>query len=483
MNMITGLAGIDFRIKFGAAFLVLPFLQILILACPADGSDRADRYVETQMKNLHIPGASLAVLRGGQIIKSKGYGFADLQAKSAAAPETIYEIGSMTKQFTAVAVMMLVEEGKLSLDGKITAYFPDAPAWWRQITVRHLLTHTSGIQNHVAVPDYMDIFRLSITGKEYPARAGLLGEFYKLPAEFAPGETWAYDNTGYYLLGVIIEKASGKNYWQFLDERIFRPLGMTSTRNSDARAVVANRAAGYGWNGDRWENRPVLAPFVGFSAGSLLSTVEDLAKWDAALYSEKLLKKSSLEQMWKPALTNDRRPAAADYGFGWFIEKYRNRRDVLHGGGTPGFSSAMHRFVDDRLTVIFLTNHADAILEQIPLEIAGMYEPRLRYRETLEDPDPRRTEKLENAMRELFEGRTDASLFTPALLTHLKTATGKSFIGWYASHGAINSFSFLERETLETTDVFRYKVLLGKNPYRFSFKLTKDGAIAQIYCW
>ncbi len=468
--------------KRGSELPVFVLLPILFLAVFVR-ADEIDRYVEAQIKSLHIPGASLAVVRSGKIIKSKGYGFADLQSNSAAKPKTVYEIGSMTKQFTAVSVMMLVEENKISLDDKLTKYFPDAPGWWNQITVRHLLTHTSGIQNHVAVPGFMDIFRTSISGKNFPAREDLLGEFYKLPSEFAPGETWAYDNTGYYLLGLIIEKASGRNYWQFLDERIFKPLGMNSTRNTDMRAIVPNRAAGYGWIGDGWENRPVLTPFVAFSAGSILSTVEDLAKWDAALYTDKLLKKSSLEKMWSPTPTSDGEAAAFDYGFGWFIEKYRGRRNILHGGGTPGFSSVMHRFVDDNLSVIILTNHADTILDQLPLEIAGMYEPTLKYSAPTTDPDARRTAKMKQIMMQLLAGKQDSAFFTRAMNLHLKTATGKSFFAWYASAGSLESFVFLEREPLETADVLRYKVLLGKNPYRFSFKLTKEGKIAQIYCW
>jgi CubicO group peptidase (beta-lactamase class C family) len=467
--------------KCGIRLLILSLL--LVLSVPvAARADEVDRYVEAQLKSLHIPGASVVVVRGGRIIKSKGYGFADLQSNSAAAPQTVYEIGSMTKQFTAVAVMMLAEEGKISLDDRITKYFPDAPAWWNQITVRHLLTHTSGIQNHVAAPDYMDIFRTSITGKTFPAREDLLGEFYKLPSEFAPGETWAYDNTGYILLGIIVEKAGGKTYWQFLDERIFKPLAMNSTRSTDTRAIVPKRAAGYGWVGDRWENRPPLAPFIAFSAGSLLSTVEDLAKWDAALYGEKLLKKASLEKMWTPARTNEGKAAAFDYGFGWFVEKYRGRRNILHGGGTPGFSSAMHRFADDKISVIILTNHADIILDQLALDIAGMFEPKLKYSETA-DPDPAQTAQMKRIFSELFEGKYDPGSFTPAMTMHLKTATGKSFFGWYASFGAVKSFNFLERETSDDLTVLRYRVMLGESAFRFSFKITNDGKIAQIYCW
>ncbi len=461
----------------------LYIFAIMLIVCLSFGvkADEIDKFVENQMRNLHIPGASISIIRNDKVIKSKGYGFADLQSKSFVTPKTVYEIGSMTKQFTAVAVMMLVEEGKINLDDKIAKYFPDPPESWNKIKIRHLLTHASGIQNHVAVPDYMDIFRTSITGKTFPSSDELLKEFYKLPFEFAPEESWAYDNTGYHLLGTIIEKAGGKNYWQFLDERIFKPLKMNSTRNTDTQSIISQRASGYAWTENGWENRPILSPFIGFSAGSLLSTVEDLGKWDAALYGEKLLKKSSLEIMWTPARTNAGQISAFDYGFGWFIEKYRGHRNIMHSGGTPGFSSVMHRFDSDKLSIIILTNHADIILEQLALEIAGMYEPKLRYTESKAEKET--TNKLKAVFGELLAGKFNPELFTPAMQIHLKTATGKSLIGWYASNGAINSFSFLEREMVENAEVFRFRVQLGKNPYRFSFKINKDGKIAQIYCW
>jgi CubicO group peptidase (beta-lactamase class C family) len=270
-------------------------------------ADAVDDYVRSQMRTRHIPGVSLAIVRDGKIIKAQGYGVANLELNVPATNTTVYEIGSNTKQFTAAAIMMLVEEGKVQLEDKIAKYFPDAPETWNRITIRHLLTHTSGIQNHVAVPGYLNIFKTSITSETTPAREELLRMFFKLPLEFQPGETWAYDNTGYYLLGIVIEKASGKTYWQFLEERIFKPLGMAATRNTEPTPLVPNRASGYKWVKDHFENRPILAPFVAFSAGSILSTVEDMAKWDAALYTEKLLKRSSLDQIWTAATTKTER--------------------------------------------------------------------------------------------------------------------------------------------------------------------------------
>ena len=252
-------------------------------------ADKIGDYITAQIKRLHVPGASLAIVRDGHITKAQGYGFANLELRSPATKETVYEIGSTSKQFTATAIMMLVEEGKVRLDDTITKYFPEAPQAWSRITIRHLLTHTSGIQNHVAVPHWLDVFRTNLAFETTPPRDELLKMFFKLPLEFQPGETWEYDNTGYYLLGIIIEKVSGKSYWQFLDERIFKPLGMNATRSTDPQPIVRNRASGYEWNNDHFENRPVLLPAIAFRAGSLLCTVEDMAKWDAALYTEKLL--------------------------------------------------------------------------------------------------------------------------------------------------------------------------------------------------
>ncbi len=262
---------------------------LIAFGTPISGkADEIDDYIAAQMRRLHIPGVSLAIVRDGHIVKAQGYGFANFELKAPGRKETVYEIGSNTKQFTAAAIMMLVDEGKVRLDDSVTKYFPEAPQAWRGITIRHLLTHTSGIQNHVAVPDWLDVFRTNLKFETAPARDELLKMFFKLPLEFRPGETWAYDNTGYYLLGIVIEKASGKSYWQFLDERIFKPLGMNATRNTDPQPIVPNRASGYEWKNDHFENRPVLLPVIAFSAGSLLSTAEDMAKWDAALYTEKL---------------------------------------------------------------------------------------------------------------------------------------------------------------------------------------------------
>ena len=446
-------------------------------------ADSVDDYVSARMRQLHIPGLSLAIVRDGRVTKAQGYGLANLELRAHATKDTVYEIGSNTKQFTAAAIMMLVEDGKIRLEDSIAKYFPEAPETWRDITIRHLLTHTSGIQNHVAVPHWLDVFKTDLAFETSPSRDELLKMFFKLPLEFQPGESWAYDNTGYYLLGIIIEKASGKSYWQFLDERIFKSLGMDATRNTDPKSLVPKRASGYEWKNDHFENRPILIPAIAFSAGSLLSTVDNMVKWDAALSSEKLLSKSSLNQIWTATLTRDGADAPFNYGFGWFVDSYHGHRLVQHSGGTPGFSSVIYRFIDDKLTIIILTNHSDMIIDELAIDIAGICLPALKRPEAKPDPNPNTTAMLKDLVSELLKGEYQVDSFTPAMRIFLGTATGKAFWKWFADHGELGSFVFSDREDRGAGELLRYKISLGGNSYWFSTLITKDRKIAQIYWW
>jgi hypothetical protein len=329
----------------------------------------------------------------------------------------------------------------------------------------------------------MSVFRTSLLSETFPARDELLKMFFALPLEFQPGETWAYDNTGYYLLGLVVERVTGQSFWQFLEERVFRPLGMTATRNTDPLAIVPRRASGYGWLNGAFQNRPILAPFVAFSAGALLSSVEDLALWDAALDAGRLLGKASFERIWTPTAAQDGAPLAFDYGFGWFLDSYRGHRVVQHSGGTPGFSSAIYRFRDDRLTVILLTNHGDRILDQLAIDVAGMFEPALARAERRSDPDPKTSLRLAGIVAGLLRGEHDPGLWTTPMRLFLGTATGKGFWEWAASHGELGEFSYFDQEPVAGGRILRYRATLGGNPYWFSVRLAADGRIAQIYWW
>ncbi len=328
---------------------------------------RINDFVQNQMLRQHIPGLSLLVKQDGKIALAKGYGLANVELQVPVKPETVFQSGSVGKQFTATAVMMLVEQGKVGLDDKVSKYLTNAPQSWADIKVRHLLTHTSGLGDY---PRDLDL-RGDYTEEE------LLTKVMATPLAFKPGEKWSYSNLGYLTLGVLIGKVTGKFYGDFLQERIFKPLGMTTARIISEADIVTNRAAGYRLVDGKLKNQEWVSPtFDSTADGSLYLTVYDLAKWDDALYTEKLLKRSSFDQMWTPVTLNNGK--AHPYGFGWFVVDVRGHRLIHHGGSWQGFHCAIQRYVDDKLTVIGFDNLAQSDLERIIRGVAGIFNPELQ---------------------------------------------------------------------------------------------------------
>jgi len=325
---------------------LLLILFLASLAMPAL-ADKVDDYLAAEMQGRHLPGLALAVIRNGKTIKTKAYGLANLELGVRATPETVFEIGSLTKQFTAACVMMLVDEKKLGLDDPIGKHF-DVPESWKPITVRHLLTHTSGIKNYTGLPGFE--FSRQLKAKDF------IGKLSEHPLASHPGSAFAYCNSGYNLLGFIIEKVTGESYWQFLSRRILRPLGMTSARSRDQKAIILNRASGYEKEREQLFNRDSDLTDV-FSAGALVSTVLDLAKWNAALDSDKLLNRSTREQLWTPFKLNNGQ--LSTYGFGWRVDDYKGKKNIGHSGSTAGFSASLQRFPDDKLAIIVLCNSGE----------------------------------------------------------------------------------------------------------------------------
>jgi len=330
----------------------------------ADKADVVDSYIRAEMTKQKVPGLALLVSRGGRVVLAQGYGMANVELQVAVKPETIFQSGSVGKQFTATAVMMLVEEGKIGLDDPLTKYFADAPAAWKQVTIRGLLSHTAGFT------DYPKSFDMR---KDY-TEAEQLKMVEGVPLAFSPGTSWSYSNLGYLTLGLVIHKVTGEFYGDFLQERIFRPLGMNTTRIISEADIVPNRSAGYRLVKGELKNQEWVSPTVNTTAdGSLYFSILDLAKWDAALYTEKLLKRSSLEQMWTVANLKNGKPNAGEYGFGWFIESKKGHRVVEHEGAWQGFETEISRYVDDQLTVVVLTNLDAAKPETIADHVAEMY--------------------------------------------------------------------------------------------------------------
>lgn len=447
-----------------------------LCAASAARADAIDDYVKERMRQLRLPGLALVVARDGAVVTTRTYGSADLARKAPVTRDTVFELGSVTKQFTAMAVMMLVEEGKVSLDASIATYLPDVPDHWRRITVRHLLTHSSGIQEYLSVPDLAEKVHAAADHDEITRIL-----FESLPLEFAPGDTWAYSNSGYLLLGNIIERVSGKSYWEFLRERVFEPLEMRSTRSSDPRAKIRNRAAGYGWAEGRFEAREPVAENA-YAAGAIVSTIQDMARWEAALHSRRLLKEASYEEMWTPLSLSRGGTPPFSYGFGWVIDRHHGEPVVLHSGGTPGFSSAIHRYLKDGVSVIVLANAGDRIVDHLALDIAGLAVPELA-RGRSSDPDRVRTARLLRAMRDLIGGEPDPELFTPAMQLFLRTAAGRGLWEWVGSHGELKALTYAGFDLAGDDAKLRYRARLGDALVWFSITVTKRGEIAQIYWW
>lgn len=316
------------------------------------------------MQRQHIPGVALLVSRAGEIVQAEGFGLANVELQVPVKPETVFQSGSMGKQFTATAVMMLVEEGKVSLDDPLTKYFPGAPEAWKEVTVRELLSHTAGFGDY---PEKFD-FRKDWTEDE------LLKLVEGIPLAYAPGTKWEYSNLGFLTLGILIHRVTGEFYGDFLQQRIFRPLGMSTTRIISEADIVPNRAAGYRLVKGELKNQEWVAPMVNTTAdGSLYFSILDLAKWDAALYTGKLLKSSSFEQMWTPAKLKNGQPNKDGYGFGWFIGERHGHREISHDGAWQGFETSIARYVDDQLTVVVLTNLAEAKPYVIAAHVADLY--------------------------------------------------------------------------------------------------------------
>ncbi|MFM9905181.1 MAG: serine hydrolase domain-containing protein [Pyrinomonadaceae bacterium] len=329
---------------------------------------RVDAFVRSKMAEHHIPGLSLAVVRDGKIVLVKGYGVSNLELNTPATSRTRYSLFSITKTFTAVAVMMLVESGSVALDDPISKYLPDLPVAWREVKIRHLLSHTSGIEGFRDHIGKLGDQTADHTQKE------LIGLTASLPLQFEPGSKWDYSDTNFYLLGMLIEKVTGKPYEHFLRKRIFDPLKMSDTRVDSISDIIPNRASGYVWDKTRFVNAKPYSPTITFSTAGLSSTVLDLAKWDAALYTDKLLKKDTLNEMFSYTKLNSGE-MISNTGIGFGLSPFRGHRRAGHVGSGEGFATSMSRFLNDKVTVILLSNAGQEgfTIKDIENEIAAFY--------------------------------------------------------------------------------------------------------------
>jgi CubicO group peptidase (beta-lactamase class C family) len=321
----------------------LPISLLAVTACLAqqDTVARMDQVAQSFLAGKRFMG-SVLVARGSGVLLSKGYGSANLEWNIPNSPSTKFRLGSVTKQFTAASILLLEERGKLRIEDPVKKYMPDAPAAWGKITIFNLLTHTSGIPNFTSFPDYRSTEASPTTPEKLVAR------FRDKPLDFQPGEKWSYSNSGYVLLGYLLEKIAAEPYAKFVQENIFTPLGMKDSGYDSNSAIIPRRASGY----SPGPNGPVNAGYIDmsipFSAGGLYSTTEDLLRWEQGLFGGKLLSPASLQKMTTPFKD--------DYAFGLFVHTVDGRKSIDHGGGIEGFNTFLAYSPETKVTVVVLGN-------------------------------------------------------------------------------------------------------------------------------
>jgi len=324
----------------------------------AELNSKIEEYMVARVGRDHFSGAIL-LARNGQIVFCHGYGMANLEHDIPCTANTKFRLGSLTKQFTAMAILILQERGKISVNDKIKKYLPDAPKAWDDITIHHLLSHTSGIPNYTGFPDFLKTLRIQI------ALDDLIAKFKDKPLDFKPGEKFKYSNSGYIVLGKIIEVASGRNYAAFVKEAIFDPLEMHDTGYDNPALILKQRASGYTRIlGLAPANAVYIDMSIPHAAGALYSTVLDLLKWDRALDSEKLVARKSIEAMFTPFKDN--------YGYGWTIDAKLDQPRYAHLGGIPGFVTVIQRFPAEKLLVVALSNVDSARVDRIGNDLAAI---------------------------------------------------------------------------------------------------------------
>jgi CubicO group peptidase (beta-lactamase class C family) len=454
------------RLPFKPALILLFFV---VTSFGQNGSTTAiDDYVRTEMSKQKIPGLALAIVKNGQIVLARGYGLSNVEHQVSVKPETIFQSGSVGKQFTATAIMMLVEEGKVGLDEKISKYLGEVPEAWNDMTVRHLLTHTSGLTDY---PDDFD-FRRDYNEEELLKRAQAIKPAFK------PGEKWQYSNIAYLTLGILIHKVTGQFYGDFLQDRVFKPLGMTSTRIISEADIIPNRAAGYRIEKDQLKNQNWVSPTLNTTAdGALYFNVLDMAKWDAALYGETLLKQTSLRQMWTPVKLNNKK--TYDYGFGWGVAQINGHRLIEHGGAWQGFTTYIGRYIDDKVTVIALDNLSGANPGKIARHVAAIYNPDLGRR-AIPDNEPQVTALVKDLIDQFRQGTADENLFTREARLDVFPARAERMVRFLKLIGALNKVELTEKWMKDGDRVYGYQ-LTFQNGVRFmKMALTTDNKISDL---
>ena len=436
---------------------------------------KLDAYFDSFIAMKRNPSIAVAVAKDGKVIYAKAFGYADIENDVKATPETVYRLGSITKQFTATMIMQLVGEGKLKLDDTLVSLLPDMPKAWSKVTLTHLLNHTSGIRSYTEVPGVFEDKAMKPT-----TPAGIIKVVSGLPMEFEPGSKWNYNNTGYELLGMIIEKLDKRPYAESLKARILDPLDMQSTYFTSERTIVKHRAHGYSTDQNVVRNAMYINMDWPYAAGSMESTVLDLAKWDAALYGDKILPQSALKQMWTPTKLTDGK--IEKYGFGWHMDTQNAIPIVEHSGGIPGFTSDIRRAPTKGLTVIVLTNTQGSDAGTMAKKAMELIDPSFAEAEVkaVLDNNPKATEDAQAILKSILDGTLDRTRLTPAFAKIVTPERLKDSSQQLAALGPLKNFSFQKETKKGDSTVRTYHFELGETSFNMDLVIDDNAKIAGL---
>lgn len=432
-------------------------------------ADPIDDFMKSELARTKSPSLALGIVKDGVLVKHEVYGKSDKEKGTDAKEGDLYEIGSITKQFTAFATMMLVEEGKLKLDDPISKHLEEAPKAWEKITIQHLLYQTSGLSDYAFEPGIglADTFD----------RVKWMTTMVKLPLDFEPGVAWAYSNSNYALLGWVIEKVSGNSYINFMKERILKPLGMNHTVFSDPSFSSPFRTTGYLNMGNEFSKAPLSTASIN-SDGTIMSNVEDMVKWDAALRERKLLKPKSYELYLKATTLNSGR--WRPYAMGLNVSLPGAEPYYGHGGNSVGFSAGYACYPKAKLSVIVMGNVYAFGGEPMAKQIAEMYEPSLKpvAPAVKADPDSKRTDVLKMALAAVGNGKADDALLEPEVTAPMKTRRAAMSAGGFAPFRSIEKMEFAGEMSVGKDKLLTYKVITKTRDFIGTFLWSAGGKLA-----
>ena len=455
-----------------SAFEVL--LTVVLVASPGTArADEIDRYIDNARDLYRIPAVVVGVIRDGKVVDVRARGQSNVELGVRASPRHVFEIGSISKQFTTYAVLILAEEGKLDLNAPIGNYVAGLPSAWQGVTLHRLLTHTSGL------PDFENAFGYGVY-RETPTDDEFVARLAKLQIEFQPGAKWSYSNTNYWLLARAIERVSGVPYADFMRTRVFEPLGMASTRSALPRVVLPGRASGYEIIAGKLENRDAVQPNTTRGLGDLVTTVADMARWEREQRSPRLVSKASSQLARAPVKLND--GSDAPYGYGWQILPLLPKATLSHSGGTPGFSTMYLRVPERGLAIVVFSNaFAMPSVTSIARYVAKHVDPALATPspKPIADDDPASSERVSQVLRTQADAPSAwrAEWFTPEfwkeIKPYLSTIAERS-----RALGPVRRVVLVGRESGGEERTVRYRATYDRLSRIVSLTLDKEGRIS-----